>query len=586
MTLEENKTGFPLGEDQEQLALIDSFSKAALSSSSVGEMCQQFAACLREFVGIDWAAIALIDQPKNTAWLSPFSSEISSTWDLGGRMLLSGTPFAWVGENKRSLVEPDLTHESRFWTGIFWLKQGVTSLVHLPLFWQNGVYGVLTLASKKPRAYQERELRLLKYAASELALPLKALHLAEEARRQTETSAILSNLLAIVASSPNLPQVFSQFAQELRRVISFDRVALTKVGENLHILAAFSEKETRPRVGEIYPLRDSAIPWLLKHKTIDVETDFSQEARFPIDQLHLADGLRSEIRLPLLSPGRAFASLHLSRYQPYSPKEEELAFLGQLAKHISAQVEICVHSFRDRERLGWFAALSHHMRTPLMPIVSSSQLLTQELQKRGQETLLQLAQSVSQGAQRLQKNLELFDELAQLESPQTQMRVETFSPKEMLTEVGSYALTSAVKKSQLFILELPPDLPQISADSEKMEWALRILLDNAVQRSPEGGKIELRARVSGDELTVEVVDSGPAFSAEEKTSLLGPYHPSEADHIFFPELSLSLAICRRIIMLHDGKFWLESEPGKETAFAFSLPLISPGATMLSSELAT
>ncbi len=581
MTVEENETGSPLSEAREQLALVDSLSRATLSSSSIGEICQRFAAALREFVGIDWAAIVLIDQSKNAACLSPLSGEISSTWDLGERMLLSGTPYAWVGENKCSLVEPDLTHESRFWTGIFWLKQGITSLVYLPLFWQKEVCGVLTLGSKKPRAYQERELRLLRYTASELASPLRGLHLAEETRRQRETSAILSNLLAIVTSSPDLPQVFPQFAQELRKVTPFDRLALTKIGEKLHILAAFSEKETHPKAGEIYPLRDSAIPWLLKHKRIDVETDFSQGARFPIDHLHLTDGLRSEIRVPLLSQGRVFASLHLSSYQPYLPKEEELTFLDQLAKHISAQVENYIRSLRERERLDWFAALSHHMRTPLTPIVSASQLLTQEFQKPGQETLLQLAQSISQGAQRLQKNLELFEELAQLESPQTQMRLETFAPKEMLREVGSYAVTSAVKKSQLFILEVPPDLPQIYADSQRLEWALHILLDNAIKRSSEGGKIELRARVSESEFTVEVVDSGPAFSAEERKSLLEPYHPSQANHIFFPELSLSLAICRRIIVLHDGDFWLESEPDKETTFAFSLPLVSPRTELTS-----
>ena len=117
-------------------------------------------------------------------------------------------------------------------------------------------------------------------------------------------------------------------------------------------------------------------------------------------------------------------------------------------------------------------------------------------------------------------------------------------------------------------------MPQISTDSQKLEQVLHILLDNVIMRTPQGGKVELRARATQNELIVEVIDSGPAFSLEEKRSLLEPYRPSQADHLLFPELSLSLAICRHIVELHDGKFWLESEPDRGNAFSFSLPLIS------------
>ena len=171
------------------------------------------------------------------------------------------------------------------------------------------------------------------------------------------------------------------------------------------------------------------------------------------------------------------------------------------------------------------------------------------------------------------QNLDLFEKIAQIVLPQTQLDLNTFSPEETLREAANYAYAAAARSSRSLTLELPPDLPQISADPRKLEQVLHILLDNAVGRTPEGGKIELRARTRERELMVEVIDRGPAFSTEEKKGLLEPYRPSEVDRLPFPELSLSLAICRKIIELHGGKLWLESKPGRETTFAFSLPLI-------------
>ena len=576
IAMEEIKKESISTEEVEQLVLVDSLSRAILSCSEVNEICQRFATELSNLMEIDWAAIAIIDKPKDAIYLSPLSHEISSTLDLGDKMLLSGTPMAWVTENKCAAVETDLTQESRFWTGILWLKQGIRSLVYLPLFWQREVYAVLVLGSKKPAAYQERELRLLRYAASQLATPLKSSHLAEESRRQRQTSAILSSLLTIITSGPDLPQVFPHFAQELQRVIPFDRLALVKVEGNLRVLAAFSAKETHPEAGEVYPLKDSAIPWLLEHKTINVEADFAREGHFPVNQLHLKEGLRSEIRLPLFSQGRLFASLHLSRCEPYSPKEEELTFLEQLAKHISSPVKGYIDILKGEENLDWFRAIFHYTKTPLTPIVSSSKLLTEELQNQG--LLLRLAQNIEEAAQNLRRNVELLEKVAQLESSQPQLSLETFSVRDLLTEVANYALVKVARNSQLFILVLSPDLPQIYADSQKLEQALYILLDNAIKRSPQASKIELRAKATQSEIIVEVTDSGPAFSLEERKSLNEPFYPSQASHLLFPELSLSLAICRRIVELHGGKFWLESEPDRRTTFSFSLPLISPAAS--------
>jgi hypothetical protein len=90
----EEKDKETLSEEEEQLALVDSLSRATLSSSGVNEICQRFATELSEVMEIDWGAIAIIDNSKDAICLSPLSREIPVSRDLGDEVLLSGTPVA------------------------------------------------------------------------------------------------------------------------------------------------------------------------------------------------------------------------------------------------------------------------------------------------------------------------------------------------------------------------------------------------------------------------------------------------------------------------------------------------------------
>jgi signal transduction histidine kinase len=396
-------------EREEQLALANMLSKIVLSSTNMNELTEGFATELKRFMSIDWGGIAGIEKGDSVR-LMPLSSKISFAADFESPIPVEKTPVAWVAENKRALLESDLSKTSQPWTISFLSKLGkqeIKSMAFMPLFSRGEVFGSLVVGSHKPDVYRERELKLLKYAATQLATPLKSFLLAEESRK---------------------------------------------------------------------------------------------------------------------------------------------------------------------EGIDWFRAISHYTKTPLTPIVSSSELLVEELQTQPESPIFQLAQNVQKSAQSLHERLDLFEKMAQVELSQTPPKPETFAAKEMLSEVAGYAESKVTRKSQFFTLKLPSDLPQIFADTQKLKEVLNILLGNAIDRSPERGKIELRAKATQNELIVEVIDSGPIFSPEEKKALLEPYRPSQADHLLFPELSLSLAICRRIVELHGGKFWLESEPDSKTTFSFSLPL--------------
>jgi len=157
----------------EQLALANALSRIVLSGSDITEIGRGFAFELTELMSISWAAIALIEESKGRLRLFPLLPKLSSGWELGDSIPLDDTPIAWLAENKKALLESDLRKESRFWTGAHWLKQGLRTVAYMPLFSGGEVFGGLVFASTRPGAYGERELKLLKYAAGEIAAPIR-----------------------------------------------------------------------------------------------------------------------------------------------------------------------------------------------------------------------------------------------------------------------------------------------------------------------------------------------------------------------------------------------------------------------------
>ncbi|UCB42402.1 MAG: GAF domain-containing protein [Dehalococcoidales bacterium] len=160
-------------EKEEQLALANDLSRVVLTSSDITEIGQGFAFELKELMPVSWAAISLIEKSTSLLHLFPLSYKIDSNWELGDSIPLDNTPVAWLALNKKALAEPDLKQESRFWTGTCWQKHGIRAIVYMPLFSEGEVFGSLIFASNHPQVYGERELKLLKYAASQLAAPVR-----------------------------------------------------------------------------------------------------------------------------------------------------------------------------------------------------------------------------------------------------------------------------------------------------------------------------------------------------------------------------------------------------------------------------
>ena len=321
-----------------ELVFINKLNRILTSSLDISQVYEGFTEQLRQIMDVDWGTVALIEEDK-LRFLA-LSTKIGSLWRQGEVIPLEGTATQWVARHKQALMEPDLSKERKFWTGEYHLKQGVRSIVYLPLILRDEVFGTLVIASRHPNAYGERELSLLEQVAKQIANPVENARLYEENKRHQELLQSISRLTRIITSNADIAQVFETFAQELKKLVPCDRLSISlKEGDKVRFLAVSSALPTEVRTGGAIPLEDSVLQWLIQHKQTNVENDFLRERRFPIDELHLKSGLRSAIRVPLMAAGQVFGSLNLTSSKPDTYNEWHKEVLEQLSAQISGAVD-------------------------------------------------------------------------------------------------------------------------------------------------------------------------------------------------------------------------------------------------------
>ena len=132
----------------------------------------------------------------------------------------------------------------------------------------------------------------------------------------------------------------------------------------------------------------------------------------------------------------------------------------------------------------------------------------------------------------------------------------------------------AARNGVRLALELAPDVDVVEGDERRVRQIVFNLLSNAVKFTPSGGSIEVSSSRFGREVHVTVADTGSGIAAEDHERIFQEFQQTEEGRAEREGTGLGLALSKRLVELHGGRIWLESELGKGSSFVFTLPLES------------
>lgn len=244
--------------------------------------------------------------------------------------------------------------------------------------------------------------------------------------------------------------------------------------------------------------------------------------------------------------------------------EAKLQELYEQEKKLRQELETEVES-----RTLFTRALVHELKTPLTPVLASSELLATELRE---EPWLSIARNIHRGASNLSERIDELLDLAKGEMGMLQLNPKAVDARQLLHRIADDMTAVISSNGQSLVLDIAPSLPLVWAEEERLQQVVLNLLLNASKFTPEGGKITLRAKEKDAALVVEIEDTGPGIPEEEQQRLFRLYHRELGDREHLSGLGLGLALCKYLVELHGGKIWVESEVGKGSTFGFSIPL--------------
>jgi PAS domain S-box-containing protein len=216
--------------------------------------------------------------------------------------------------------------------------------------------------------------------------------------------------------------------------------------------------------------------------------------------------------------------------------------------------------------------LAHELRTPITPILLSIGMLKDRVDQQPDRLQKKLTDNIFQSTHLLARRLEELLDLGRYSQGSFKLQKKLVDTPEFIKNIVSRCQQTLEMKNQRLILNSPDDLPSIEADTARLEQVFFNLLSNASNFSPKGAVLELTLKTREDRLEVDVKDRGAGISPEDQKKLFKPYHRVEQDRQQFPGLGLGLAVTRQIVEAHDGKIWVQSEPGQGSTFSFFIPL--------------
>jgi signal transduction histidine kinase/membrane protein implicated in regulation of membrane protease activity len=420
----------------------------------------------------------------------------------------------------------------------------------------------------------DEELRHVQVRADEAEL------LRDELGRRADLLDAANRCARALSSSLDLDEAFGAFIRELRGLVPFERMAIVLAEDGVArvIATAGSEADEVMPPGTQLSLENNLLADVLARAQTVVRDDMTTPQYAEEAQL-LEVGVRSRVVAPLLVGARAIGLISIGRGEASAFDEHEIELVTLLGRLVASAVQNMRAYQSERRtveelrrlsalRADFVSLVSHELRSPMAAVIGAArtlQLRWRELQPDQREAFLAL---IGDETSRLAALIGDVLDTSRIDAGTFTYR---FVDVDLLALVQDSVTAASVGQDEVPVLaEVPPQVPAIRGDPERLRQVLGNLIDNAVKYSPAGEPVQVRVAGSNGNVHISVADRGPGIGANDQPLIFEKFGRVASGNSK-PGTGLGLYIARSITEAHGGTLGVASSPGRGATFTVTLP---------------
>jgi signal transduction histidine kinase len=469
------------------------------------------------------------------------------------------------------------------------------SLMAVPMLKEDQLVGAIAIYRQEVLPFADKQIELVTNFANQAVIAIENVRLLNELRARTDD----------LARSVGELQALGEVGQAVNSTLDLEQVLTTIVSRAVQLsrtdagaIYVFDEERKEFRLRATYGMSETMIVAITdrriglgdanigvaasERRPIQV-ADLRNEPSTPVNDIILREGYRALLIVPLLRPDHIVGALVVRRKQPGEFAQSTIDLLETFADQSVVAIQNA-RLFSEIEEQGkqlaiasqhksqFLANMSHELRTPLNAILGYTELILDGIYGEAPEKAQAVLKRVESNGKHLLGLINDVLDLSKIEAGQLVLSLNDYSMKDVLYSVFSAVEPLASEKKLDFKVDAPKEMPKGHGDERRLTQVILNLVGNAIKFTDQG-EVVIRATSSNGSFTVAVKDTGPGISQADQGKIFEEFQ--QADNSATKKkggTGLGLSISRRIVEMHGGKLWVESEVGKGSVFSFTLPV--------------
>jgi signal transduction histidine kinase len=311
--------------------------------------------------------------------------------------------------------------------------------------------------------------------------------------------------------------------------------------------------------------------------------DLRYEKSSPVNDIIIRAGYRALLIVPLLRSDHIVGVLVVRRKAPGSFAPSTVSLLETFATQsvLAIQNARLFREIEDKSRQievasqhksQFLANMSHELRTPLNAILGYTELILDDIYGKPTDKMRGVLQRINANGGHLLGLINEVLDLSKIEAGRLVLSLADYSMRDVVYGVFSAVEPLANEKSLRLKVDMSKNLPNGRGDEQRLTQVLMNLVGNAIKFT-DFGEVTIRAAAANGSYTVAVSDTGPGVSSSDRAKIFDEFQQADSSAAKTKGgTGLGLSIAKRIVEMHGGRIWVDSQLGVGSTFSFVVPI--------------